>query len=81
VRRTPALEALKRSILNKRFSSRMRVYKVVIGVPTAAHLSEIIKIMMQKKSCVIMLIGNTNSPSEVREEESLREFHEIRCHH
>lgn len=60
----------------------MRVYKVVIGVSTAPQLSEGIKIMMQKKSCfVIMLIGNTNSPSEVQEEESLREFHEIQCHH
>ena len=69
-------------ILNKRFSSRMRVYKVVIGVPVAAHISEITQLMMQKKSCfVIMSIGNTNNPSEVLEKESPREFYEIqRCH-
>ena len=45
----------------------MRVYQIVIGVRTAAHLSEIINIMKQKKSCfVFMPIGNTNNPSEVR---------------
>jgi hypothetical protein len=40
------------------------------------------EIMLQKKQCLVLMpFGNTNSLSEVREEESRREFHEIQCRH
>jgi hypothetical protein len=54
------------NILNKWFSSRMRVYKVEIGVSTAPHLSEGTKIMVQtKRWFVFMPFGNMNSLPEV----------------